>query len=276
MRRRHIKFAAWCAAAMIVGGAAHAPAFAAMSNEELAKLTQNPVGNLISVPFQNNTNFNTGPLNGTQNILNIQPVIPVELNKDWNLITRTILPLIWQPAFVQGEGTDFGLGDTQFSAFVSPSQPGPGGLIWGAGAIAQLPTDTGARLGNKNWGLGPTAVVLRIEKGSPWVYGVLVNNVWSLTSDQRGGAYNNFLMQPFLNYNFPGGTYLSSAPIITANWKEENSQRWTVPVGLAIGHIFHLGRLPVNAQAGGYYNVIHPDNGPNWQLRLQVQLLFPK
>ena len=255
---------------------AASPAAAEMSAQELAKLTQNPVGNLISVPFQNNTNFNTGPLNGTQNILNIQPVIPIELNKDWNLITRTIVPLIWQPAFVAGEGTQFGLGDIQLSGFLSPSEPGPGGLIWGAGAIAQMPTDTDARLGNKNWGLGPTAVVLRMEKGSPWVYGVLVNNVWSLTSDERGGAYNNFLMQPFINYNFAGGTYIGSTPIVTANWKEESSQRWTVPLGLSVGHIFHLGRLPVNAQIGGYYNVIHPDNGPNWQLRLQVQLLFPK
>jgi len=255
---------------------AASPAAAEMSAQELAKLTQNPVGNLISVPFQNDTNFNTGPLNGTQNILNIQPVIPIELNKDWNLITRTVMPLIWQPAFVAGEGTQFGLGDIQLSGFLSPGEPGPGGLIWGAGAIVQMPTDTDARLGNKNWGLGPTAVVLRMEKGSPWVYGVLVNNVWSLTSDERGGAYNNFLMQPFINYNFAGGTYIGSTPIVTANWKEESSQRWTVPLGLSVGHIFHLGRLPVNAQIGGYYNVIHPDNGPNWQLRLQVQLLFPK
>ena len=252
------------------------PATAELSKEELAKLAQNPIANLISLPLQNDTNFNVGPLNGTQNILNIQPVIPIELNKDWNLITRTIMPLIWQPAFVAGEGTQFGLGDIQLSGFLSPSEPGPGGLIWGAGAIAQMPTDTDARLGNKNWGLGPTAVVLRMEKGSPWVYGVLVNNVWSLTSDERGGAYNNFLMQPFINYNFAGGTYIGSTPIVTANWKEESSQRWTVPLGLSVGHIFHLGRLPVNTQIGGYYNVIHPDNGPNWQLRLQVQLLFPK
>jgi len=257
------KTALRCALAAALTVMAASPARAKLSSEELAKLAQNPVGNLISLPFQNNTNFNTGPLNGTQNILNIQPVIPIEVSRDWNLITRTILPLVWQPAFVQGEGTDFGLGDTQFSAFLSPSQPGPGGLIWGAGAIAQLPTDTSARLGNKNWGLGPTAVVLRLEKGSPWVYGVLVNNVWSLTSDERGGAYNNFLMQPFVNYNFPGGTYITSAPIVTANWKAESSQRWTVPIGIGVGHIFHLGRLPVNTQIGGYYNVIHPDNGPN-------------
>lgn len=264
------------AAAALLAASATAPAQAAMSSEELAKLAQNPVGNLISLPFQNNTNFNTGPLNGTQNILNIQPVIPIDVNPDWNIITRTILPLVWQPAFVPGEGTQFGLGDTQVSAFLSPAKPGPGGLIWGAGAIVQIPTDTNERLGNRNWGLGPTGVVLKLEKGSPWVYGVLVNNVWSLSSDQRGGAYNNLLVQPFLNYNFPGGTYITSAPIVTANWKAESSQRWTVPLGLGVGHIFHLGRLPVNTQLSAYYNVVHPDDGPNWQLRFQVQLMFPK
>ena len=252
-----------------------ASASGAMSSEELAKLAQNPVGNLVSLPFQNNTNFNTGPLNGTQNILNIQPVVPFELNKDWNLITRTILPLVWQPAFYPGQGSRFGLGDLQLSGFVSPSQPGAGGLIWGAGAIVQAPTDTN-ELGNKNWGMGPTAVVLHLKPGNPWVYGALVNNVWSLSSSQRGGGYNNFLIQPFVNYNLPGGTYINTVPIITADWKAEGSQRWTVPLGLGVGHIFHVGRLPVNTQVGGYYNVVHPDNGPNWQLRLQVQLMFPK
>jgi len=250
---------------------------AAMTAEELAKLAQNPVGNLISLPLQNNTNFNVGPLSGTQNILNIQPVLPIEVNKDWNVITRTILPLIWQPEMAPGAGRTFGLGDAQFSAFLSPSEPGADGLIWGAGAITQLPTNTDEMLGNKNWGLGPTAVVLRLKHGDPWVYGVLFNNVWSLTGSERGGSYNNLLVQPFLNYNFPGGTYVSSSPIITANWKaDQSSQRWTVPLGAAIGHIFHLGKLPLNTQIGAYYNVIHPDNGATWQIRFQVQAMFPK
>ena len=252
------------------------PAHAAMSAEELAKLAQNPVGNLISVPFQNNTNFNVGPLDGTQNILNIQPVIPIEVNKDWNVITRTIFPLIWQPEFVPGQGSTFGLGDVQLSAFLSPAAPGPGGLIWGAGAIVQMPTNTDDVLGNKNWGLGPTAVILKLEKGSPWVYGALFNNVWSMTGNKRGGSYNNFLLQPFLNYNFPGGLYLTTSPIVTANWNADSDQRWTVPLGGGIGKIFHLGKLPVNTQIGGYYNVVHPDDAADWQLRVQVQFMFPK
>jgi hypothetical protein len=256
---------------LLAASAAHAE----MSTEELAKLAQNPVGNLISVPFQNNTNFNVGPRDGTQNILNIQPVYPIELNRDWNVITRTILPLIWQPGLVPGENSTFGLGDVQFSAFLSPSAPTAAGVIWGAGGVVQMPTDTNA-LGNKNWGLGPTAVVLRLQKGSPWVYGVLVNNIWSLTSDKRGGSYSNLLVQPFLNYNFQGGTYLTTSPVITANWKADADERWTVPLGGGIGHIFHLGKLPLNTQIGAYYNVVHPDDGASWQLRLQAQLMFPK
>ncbi len=259
--------------ALLLGAAS---ARADLSPEELARIAQNPVGAMVSLPLQNNTNFNVGPRSGTQNILNIQPVIPIEVNKDWNIITRTILPLIWQPEFVPGQGSTFGLGDLQLSAFLSPSSPGPGGLIWGAGAVLQAPTNTDDVLGNKNWGLGPTAVVLKLEKGDPWVYGALFNNIWSLSSNKQGGRYNNFLLQPFLNYNFPDGLYLTSSPIVTANWEADSSQRWTVPLGGGIGKIFHLGKLPVNTQFGAYYNVVHPDDGANWQLRLQVQFMFPK
>jgi hypothetical protein len=265
-----------CLGLLTVCVAAAPYALAEMSAEELAKLAQNPVGNLVSVPFQNNTNFNYGPLDGTQNILNIQPVYPITVNKDWNVITRTIFPLLWQPGLVQGQDTTFGLGDTQFSGFLSPSQPGPGGLIWGVGAIAQLPTHTDSRLGNNNWGLGPTAVVLRLQKDNPWVYGMLINNVWSLDTSSSAPSYNNFLLQPFLNYNFKGGTYLTSAPIVTADWEADSGNQWTVPVGGGIGHIFHFGKLPVNTQVSGYYNIVRPDNAATFQLRVQVQLMFPK
>lgn len=251
-----------------------APARAEMSAEELAKLSQNPVANLISVPFQNNTNFDYGPNDETQNILNIQPVIPVTLNENWNLITRTIFPLLWQPGLTPNEGTTFGLGDTQLSAFLSPANAK--GWIWGVGAIAQIPTHTDGNLGNDNWGLGPTAVVLHLDKGDPWVYGMLANNVWSLGTSSSAPKYNNFLLQPFVNYNLKGGTYLVSAPILTANWEADSGNQWTVPLGGGIGHIFHLGKLPLNSQIGAYYNVVRPDDGPSWQLRLQVQLMFPK
>jgi hypothetical protein len=261
-------------AALVVALAATPLAHAEMSAEELAKLAQNPVGNLISVPFQNNTNFNYGPMSGTQNILNIQPVIPIEVNKEWNVITRTILPVVWQPALSPTIDSSSGIGDMVFTAFLSPAQPGA--WIWGAGPVLQIPTNSNAELGNKNWGLGPSAVVLHLEHGDPWVYGVLANNIWSLSSNKQGGSYNNGLIQPFVNYNFPGGLYLVSSPILTVDWRAESSQQWTVPLGGGIGKIFHLGKLPVNTTLQAYYNVVHPDNGADWQLRAQVQFMFPK
>ncbi|WP_288143603.1 neuromedin U [Accumulibacter sp.] len=250
------------------------PAQAELSAEELAKLAQNPVGNLVSMPFQNNTNLNYGPEKKTQNILNIQPVIPVSVNEDWNIITRTILPVVSQPALYPGDDRTNGLGDTVCTAFLSPAKPGS--VIWGAGPVVQLPTNTDSQLGNRNWGMGLSGVVLHLEHGSPWVYGMLVNNIWSLSDSGTGGSYNNATIQPFINYNFPGGLYLTSAPIITANWKAENSQRWVVPLGGGVGKIFHIGKLPVNTQLSAYYNVVTPDNGANWQIRAQIQFMFPK
>ena len=164
-----------CAAAL--GTLLLPSAYAEMSAEELAKLAQNPVGNLISLPFQNNTNLNFGPEKGTQNVLNIQPVIPISVNSEWNIITRTIVPVISNPSLYPGDDRTNGIGDTVFTAFLSPAKPGPGGLIWGAGPVVQLPTNSNSELGNKNWGLGPSAVVLHLEKGDPWVTGC-----WSRTS----------------------------------------------------------------------------------------------
>ena len=231
-------------------------AFAEMSAEELAKLAQNPVGNVISVPFQNNTNLNYGPEKGTQNILNIQPVIPVSVNDEWNIITRTIVPVISMPALYPGDDRTNGIGDTVFTAFLSPAKPGS--TIWGVGPVAQIPTNSDSQLGNRNWGLGPSVVLLHLDKGDPWVYGVLVNNIWSLADSGTGGSYNNALIQPFINYNFAGGFYLASAPIITVNWKAESSQRWTVPLGGGVGKIFHLGKLPVNTQLSRLLQCGHP------------------
>ena len=243
---------------------------------ELAKKAQNPVADMISVPFQYNANFNTGPLDKTQEVLNIQPVYPVHLNTDWNVITRTIIPIISQPAFVPNQDSTSGLGDVQFSAFLSPVKPTAGGWIWGAGAIAQFDTANNDRLGQGKTALGPTAVMLKITR--TWVYGGLINNLWSVSGGDRP-AVNQLLFQPFINYNFPNhpGRYLTFSPIVTANWKAQGSgNEWTVPVGLGVGQIFRIGRLPVNGQVSGYYNVERPENAPNWQLRIQFALLFPK
>jgi hypothetical protein len=249
-----------------------APILAAeQSAEELAKKAQNPIANMISLPLQNNLNFNYGPQGSPQNILNIQPVIPFGVGSDWNLITRTIMPVISQPAFTPVQDSQFGLGDTVFSAFLSPAKSGK--FIWGVGPIVQLPTHTDDRLGSTMWGLGPTAVGLRMD--GPWVYGALVNNVWSLGGSDKT-RYNNFLLQPFLNYNFGRtGTYLTTAPILTANWRTGD---WVVPLGGGAGQIFKVfGKQPVNVSLQAYYNVARPDNiGPEWQMRFQMQFLFPR
>src|ERR1017187_846149 len=260
--------AAALSAVLLVTTSAHAE----LSSEELAKIAQNPVGNLISVPFQENLNLNTGPLEKNYNLLNIQPVIPIDINEDWNIITRTILPVISLPPFAPGQNRTNGIGDLQITAFLSPAKPGS--WIWGVGAITQLPTHSDPLLGNNNTGFGPSFVVLHLEHGSPWVYGALVNNVWS-SNNSTAPSYNNGLMQPFLNYNFHSGAYLTSSPIMTVNWQAKGSQQWTVPMGGGVGKIFHFGKLPVNSQLSGYYNVARPDYAPNWQIRLQVQLMFP-
>jgi hypothetical protein len=241
----------------------------------LAKAVQNPIASLVSVPFQWNINLETGPQEKTQHVLNIQPVLPFELNENLNLITRTIVPLISQPAFGQGQSREGGLGDIQFSAFFSPKKPGPGGWIWGAGPILQFNTASDDRLGQGVWGIGPTAVALKMS--GPWVIGGLINNVWSFTEDSGRADVNKMLIQPFINYNFADkpGRYVTFAPIITANWKADDD-KWVIPLGMGIGQVMKIGKQPVNIQASAYYNVERPDNAAKYQIRLQIQLMFPK
>jgi len=240
--------------------------------QDLAKAAQNPVADMISLPLQNNTNFGVGPGDDVQNILNIQPVVPLKLNTDWNLITRTVVPVIYQPELLEGYGDEFGLGDINMSLFLSPAKPGK--IIWGVGPVFSFPTATGAVLEAKKWSAGPTAVALKIQ--GPWVVGALANNLWSYAGDDDRKDVNQFLLQYFINYNLPRGWYISSAPIITANWKADSINQWTVPFGGGVGKIFRIGKQPMNAQAQAFYNVEKPDNGPDWTLRLQLQFLFPK
>ncbi len=247
---------------------------AAGSDTELAKKLQNPIGDLISFPFQNNTNFNAGPHKGTQDILNIQPVIPFHVSDDWNVITRTILPLIWQPSFQPVRTVPFGTGPITFSAFLSPSRP-VNGWLWGIGPVVQVPTISDSSLGSNVWGGGPTAVLVYMN--GPWVAGALVNNVWSLggTTVPGGTKYNNFLMQPFVNYNFGGGWYVGTSPVITANWLTSGDKAWTLPVGGQFGRVVKIGgKLPVNFSLGAYYNALRPQFGSTWQLRTQVTFIF--
>lgn len=241
---------------------------------ELAKKLQNPVADLISVPFQLNMNYDYGPENDTQSVLNIQPVVPVSLNAEWNLITRTIVPLVSQPGVPGDPGRSYGLGDIQPSVFLSPAKPGK--FIWGAGAIAQFDSASHEETGQGRWGLGPALVGLYMSK--EWVVGALANNVFDVGGDGDRERINQMLVQPFVNYNFPThpGRYLTFSPIVTANWKAETGNKWTIPLGLGIGQIIKVGRLPLNLQASYYNNIETPDFGPDYQVRLQIAALFPK
>jgi len=241
------------------------------SETELAKKTQNPVADLISVPFQSNFYFNTGTKDATVYVLNVQPVIPIKLSEDLNLITRTIMPIINQPSlFPHGESA-FGMGDINPTLFLSPAKSG--GLIWGVGPTFTFPTATDRLLGAGKYSLGPAAVALTMQ--GPWVVGALVNNQWSVAGWGHKDV-NAMLIQPFINYNFEHGWYVTSSPIITANWTARASDQWTVPVGAGVGKLSRFGRLPVNMQLQGFYNADKPKNTGNWQLRFQVQFLFPK
>jgi hypothetical protein len=234
------------------------------SAEDLQKQTQNPVASLISVPFQNNTNSPVGSAGRVQNVLNIQPVIPVTLNKDWNLIARWIVPVVYQPIPYAAEGGASGLGDLNPTFFLSPS------------AAFLLPTATERTLGLGKWGAGPSIVLL--TQPEDWTVGILMNNIWSFAGNVQRPPVNQFLAQYFLNYNMKDGWYTGTQPILTCNWQANGVNRWTVPFGWSVGKILRIGKLPINAQLGAYYNLIHPHDLPygKWQVRVQVALLFPK
>ena len=245
---------------------------AEQNSQDLAKASQNPIANLISLPIQNNTNFGIGQDDETQNILNIQPVWPVSLNENWNLITRTILPVVSQPGVLTGgEGRVNGLGDTTFTGFFSPKDSGD--ITWGVGPVFLIPTATDDALGSDKWGAGPALVVLTMP--GKWVIGSLFSNVWSFAGSGDQDV-NLFTWQYFINYNLAGGWYLTSAPIITANWEAASGEKWTVPFGAGFGKIFKIGKQSINGSAQAYYNVDKPTSGADWTLRLQLQFLFPK
>lgn len=246
--------------------------------KDLAKAAQNPVADMASLPFQNNTNFGLGPDDRIQNILNIQPVVPFNLGAHWNLITRTIVPVIRQPSLTDDEDATWGLGDTSVSLYFSPRNPGK--VTWGVGPVLLLPTAT-ADLGADEWGGGIGAVALTMPGN--WVLGGLVNRTWSFSQVDGGRAVfpsepevDQVLFQYFINYNLPRGWYLTSAPIITGDYNRPSDDRWTVPFGGGVGRVLPVGKQPISITVQAYRNVEKPRFGPEWALRLQLALLFPK
>jgi hypothetical protein len=245
--------------------------------EDLRAKTQNPVGSLYSVPLENNFDF--GAPDGGAYVLNIQPVIPITVGSV-NLISRVIIPIASVQGFIEGlpglpEGTPgdgaTGLGDINYSLFLSPANPGK--LIWGVGPSFGLRTATDPQLGSGKWTVGPTVVVLTQPK--PWSMGVLLRQLWSYAGDADRTDVSQFLVQPFVNYNLPGGWYLVSDPVITANWKSDSGV-WTVPSGAGFGKLFAIGNQPINSRILAFYNVARPEAAPDWALKFTIQLLFPK
>jgi hypothetical protein len=261
---------------------------------QLQKATQNPVAGLISVPIQSNTNFGIGPFDRNQGVLNIQPVVPVNLSENWNLIVRWITPIIWQPApgtanlevfgiventpayfaaqNVQAHAGVFGLGDMTPTFFFSPAKPHK--VIWGAGPMFALPTATGQVLGQGKLSIGPSLVVL-VQPGH-WTVGALVNNIWSIAGPSDRANVNQMSLQYFINYNMKKGWFISISPTITANWKASSENVWVVPVGGGVGRVFRLGFQPVNVSVAFFGNAVHPIGGSPWGMRLQLSFLFPK
>ncbi len=240
---------------------------------ELAKQLANPIASLISVPLQYNYDENYGPDDaGSVSRLTIQPVIPFSISENWNLITRTIVPLIDQRSVPARGQSKSGLGDVTASQFFSPKEPTAGGWIWGVGPVELLPTATDETLGGEKWGLGPTAVLLK--QTGPWTFGALVNHIWSVGGDSARADVNATFLQPFLGYVTKTKTTLVVNTESTYNWEAE---QWSVPVNLTVAQMLKIGPQIFQITVGPRYWAQSPENGPEgWGLRLQLTLLFPR
>jgi len=243
------------------------------ASADLAKATQNPVADLISVPFQNNTTYNIGPNERASNTLNIQPVIPVHLGQHILMISRTIMPIVYQPDLTGTAGGSSAVGDINPTFFFSPANQGT--LIWGVGPAFVLPTATQRSAGTGKWSIGPAAVAL-MQPGK-WTVGALVSQVWSFAGPDNRSDVSLMTLQYFVNYNLPHAWYLSSSPILTFNWNAPSSEKWVVPVGGGAGKIFKVGKLPLNGTLQTFYNLRPEDSQTigRWSVRVQLALLFP-
>jgi len=239
----------------------------------LAKELSNPVASLISVPFQSNWEQGIGPDgDGSRYTLNIQPVIPISISPDWNLISRTILPVVDQWSIFPGAGEQFGLSDTVQSLFFSPKEPTAGGLIWGVGPVFLLPTATDDLLGSEQWGAGPTAVGL-VQTG-PWTIGMLANHIWSFAGPRDRTDINSTFIQPFLSYNTPTAWTFTLQTESTYDWEGD---QWQIPVAALVSKVTKIGDQLVQFQAGPRYYAASTTGGPDgWAFRFNVVLLFPK
>ena len=239
--------------------------------QALVSESLNPVSGTIKVPFQSNFDFGIGPAHVTRSTLDIGPIIPFRLNEDWNLITRTIIPIVSQPSAGPHEASLDGLGDINPAIFLSPAHSHH--QVFGFGPSVTLPTGTSPQLTSGKWSVGPSVVYMTMP--GPWMIGAVASHQWSV-----GGwgdrEVSETSIQPIIIYHLPEGWYLVSVPLITADWKAASDNRWTVPVGGGAGKVVKLGKLPLNLQLQAFYNVERPAAHADWQLRFQMMFLFPQ
>ena len=249
------------------------PAFAAAQGDNYAKELANPLAALISMPIQANYDEDFGlDDQGAVLKINVQPVIPFSIGPDWNLISRTILPILNYDDVPVAGTSQFGLGDTVQSLFFSPKSPTATGWIWGAGPVFLIPTATDEVLGSEKWGIGPTAVALR--QTGPWTYGGLANHIESFAGTSRRADVSATYIQPFLAYVTPTQTTLAINSESTYDWE---TNKWSVPINLTAAQMLRFGNQLVQIGGGLRYWITAPDAGPeDWGLRLQFTLLFPR
>ena len=248
--------------------------------QELAKKSQNPVGDIISLPFEYWHHDGMAD-DGSADALMMKPVYPTRIG-NLNLINRVIIPYLGIDANQNGSDLgeidippslerESGLGNIQYQGFFTPAKPG--NIIWGVGPVFELPTNTSG-LGPDKWSAGPAAVALTMP--GKWVLGALIQNIWSFAGPSGDPDVNKFTFQYFLNYNLGDGWYLTSTPIITADWEKSSSNQWTVPFGGGIGRLMRFGKLPVDFKLQAFGNVEKPEGGPDWSMMFAVKFLFPK
>ncbi len=239
---------------------------------DLAQELTNPLADLMTIPIQMNVDRDIGAGDeGKRFRMNIQPVIPFHLNENWNLISRTILPLVYQDDVFLSEGSQSGLGDINMSLFLSPKQATKNGLLWGVGPVFLFPSATDSLIGGKKWGAGPTAVVLTMQ--GAWTMGALANHVWSFNGDDDRPDINSTFVQPFVSYTWSNAWTLSFQSESDYNWETE---KWSVPINAAVSKLVYFGRLPVSLQAGVGYWLDSPESGPEgWRFRLQANFVLP-
>lgn len=257
-------------AALLFPGIVNSASAQSSGGYEPAKQLANPISNLISVPFQRNWDCYFVPNKAWQYTLNVQPVIPFTLNQDWNLTTRTIVPVIEQWAPPKGAGIVFGLGDTVQSFFLSPSQP-VNGITWGVGPVFLWLTGTDPRIGSQKWGVGPTAVVLKQD--GVWTFGILANHILSYAGPRGRDDVSQTFLQPFISPTFPDTSSITINTESSDNWR---TREWNVPINAMVSRIFAIVGQKVQLGVGGRRYTASAGSGSEWGLRMPAVFLFPK